>query len=62
MLRYLALIENPDNGGNPSKILLQDRPLLITIALWALYNSAIIYRLAFIDMSARILDRTWFSQ
>ena len=62
MLRYLALIENPDNGGNPSKILLQDRSLLITIALWALYNSAIIYRLAFIDIIAKILDRTWISQ
>ena len=29
MLRYLALINNPENGGNPSKMLLTDRPLLI---------------------------------
>ncbi len=58
MLRYLALMENPENGGNPSKILMQDRPLLITIALWAFYNSAVIYRLSFVDIITKILART----
>ena len=46
MLRYLALINNPDNGGNPSKMLLTDRPLLITVAAWSLYNAVIIYKVS----------------
>ena len=43
LLRYLALINNPKNGGNPSKMLLQDKPLLATVIAWAGYNAAIIY-------------------
>jgi 4-hydroxybenzoate polyprenyltransferase len=43
MLRYLALINHPENGGNPSKMLLQDRPLLITVVAWSLYNAIVIY-------------------
>jgi 4-hydroxybenzoate polyprenyltransferase len=46
MFRYLALINNPDNGGNPSRMLLNDRPLMITLAIWSLYNCVIIYRYA----------------
>jgi hypothetical protein len=44
MLRYLALIDDPANGGNPSKMLLKDRPLQFAVAAWALYNAIIIYR------------------
>jgi 4-hydroxybenzoate polyprenyltransferase len=43
MLRYLALINNPENGGNPSRMLLSDRPLLLTVAGWAAYNALVIY-------------------
>jgi len=43
MLRYMALIEDPKYGGNPSKILLQDRPLMITLLLWSIFNVAVIY-------------------
>lgn len=43
LLRYLALIDQSENGGDPSKMLLRDRPLLITVALWAVYNAAIVY-------------------
>lgn len=43
MLRYLALINNPEKGGNPSKMLLHDRPLLLTVAAWSLYNAVVIY-------------------
>lgn len=46
LLRYVALIENPDNGGNPSKMLLRDAPLMITVAAWAVYNAIIIYNVA----------------
>lgn len=44
MLRYLALINDPAKGGNPSKLLLTDLPLLLTLAAWAIYNAAVIYR------------------
>ena len=47
MLRYLALINDPTKGGNPSKLLLSDLPLLLTLVAWALYNAAVIYRSAF---------------
>jgi hypothetical protein len=43
MLRYLALINNPENGGNPSRMLLSDRPLLLTVAGWTAYNALVIY-------------------
>lgn len=45
LLRYMALIEDPKKGGNPSKMLVQDIPLLTVVALWALYNAVVIYRL-----------------
>ncbi len=43
MLRYMALIENPENGGNPSKMLTRDKPLLATVVVWSLFNVAVIY-------------------
>ncbi|QQS41673.1 MAG: decaprenyl-phosphate phosphoribosyltransferase [Acidobacteriota bacterium] len=44
MFRYMILIENPENGGNPSKMLLKDTPLQITVAGWVIYNVVIVYR------------------
>lgn len=44
LLRYMALINNPDKGGNPSKMLLHDKPLLLTVAGWAIYNAIVIYQ------------------
>lgn len=43
MLRYMVLIENPENGGNPSKMLMRDKPLLITVLVWSFFNIAVIY-------------------
>jgi len=43
IFRYLFLIHKRDLGGSPSKIFLNDRPLLITIMLWFLTVIAIIY-------------------
>jgi 4-hydroxybenzoate polyprenyltransferase len=43
MLRYLALIDMPENGGNPTKLLLRDRPLIAAVVGWAIYNTSIIY-------------------
>jgi 4-hydroxybenzoate polyprenyltransferase len=45
MFRYMILIQNPSNGGNPSKMLLQDKPLLLTVISWVIYNAFMIYYL-----------------
>ncbi|MEQ1762821.1 MAG: decaprenyl-phosphate phosphoribosyltransferase [Pyrinomonadaceae bacterium] len=44
MFRYLALIKDPSNGGNPSKMLTRDKPLLLTVLGWVIYNGAVIYQ------------------
>lgn len=44
MFRYLALIKNPENGGNPSKMLVRDKPLAIAVVGWAVYNTMLIYQ------------------
>ncbi|MCE7963621.1 MAG: decaprenyl-phosphate phosphoribosyltransferase [Acidobacteria bacterium ACB1] len=43
MLRYMALIEDPKYGGNPSKLLMQDKPLIFTLLLWSVFNVAVVY-------------------
>lgn len=43
LLRYLALSDNVENGGDPSKMLLRDKPLMITVAGWAIYSSIVVY-------------------
>ena len=43
ILRYLYLIYKEGLGGNPSKILIKDKPLLINIALWIITAGIIIY-------------------
>ena len=43
LLRYLALIDQHENGGDPSKMLFRDRPLAITVAAWAVYNAVVVY-------------------
>jgi 4-hydroxybenzoate polyprenyltransferase len=43
LLRYLALLQNTKNGGNPSKMLVRDKPLLLAIIGWATYNFLVIY-------------------
>lgn len=47
LLRYLALLQDSNNGGNPSRMLLKDRPLLAAVVGWALYNVLVIYRSQF---------------
>ncbi len=44
ILRYLYLVHRRDGGGNPSELLITDRPLLICVALWGLVTTAVIYR------------------
>ena len=43
IFRYLYLVHRREGGGNPSDLLLGDRPLLVCVALWALAVAVIIY-------------------
>jgi 4-hydroxybenzoate polyprenyltransferase len=43
IFRYLYLVHQREGGGNPSEMLLNDRPLLICVALWAIAVALIIY-------------------
>ncbi|MBI1790787.1 MAG: decaprenyl-phosphate phosphoribosyltransferase [Acidobacteria bacterium] len=44
LLRYMSLLQDPAHGGNPTRLLLTDKPLLASVAGWALYNAAVVYR------------------
>lgn len=43
IFRYLFLIHQRAGGGNPSETLLQDRPILVCVGLWALTVAILIY-------------------
>jgi 4-hydroxybenzoate polyprenyltransferase len=43
IFRYLYLVHQREGGGNPSEVLLTDRPVLICVALWGLSVIAILY-------------------
>ena len=43
IFRYLYLLYRHQLGGNPSELLLSDRPLLINAALWMMAVLAVIY-------------------
>lgn len=43
ILRYLYLVHQREGGGSPADMLLNDRPLLACVALWALAVAVIIY-------------------
>jgi 4-hydroxybenzoate polyprenyltransferase len=43
IFRYLYLVHLKDQGGNPTEILLTDRPLLVDVFLWVLAIIAIVY-------------------
>ena len=43
IFRYLYLVHRKEQGGNPTDILLTDRPLLLDVALWAVAILAIVY-------------------
>ncbi|ACZ41091.1 UbiA prenyltransferase [Thermobaculum terrenum ATCC BAA-798] len=44
IFRYLYLIYQQNEGGNPETLLLQDKPLLISIVLWGIAVVLILYR------------------
>jgi 4-hydroxybenzoate polyprenyltransferase len=43
IFRYLYLVHQKEGGGSPSEMLLNDRPLLVCVALWAIAVAFIIY-------------------
>lgn len=43
ILRYLYLIDERNEGGDPARVLLQDRPLQLAVALWLLTDIALLY-------------------
>ncbi len=44
LFRYLYLVHRKSGGGNPSDLLLSDRPLLACVLLWGVTAVLIIYR------------------
>jgi 4-hydroxybenzoate polyprenyltransferase len=44
IFRYLYLVHRREGGGSPSSMLLNDRPLLVCVALWALAVVIVLYR------------------
>jgi 4-hydroxybenzoate polyprenyltransferase len=43
IFRYLYLVPQKEGGGSPAEMLLNDRPLLVCVALWATAVALIIY-------------------
>jgi 4-hydroxybenzoate polyprenyltransferase len=43
VFRYLYLVHRKDGGGSPTEILVADRPILLTVALWVVALLAIVY-------------------
>jgi 4-hydroxybenzoate polyprenyltransferase len=43
IFRYLYLVHQREEGGNPSEVLLTDRPVLACVALWGLAVITILY-------------------
>jgi hypothetical protein len=43
IFRYLYLVHQREGGGNPSELLVTDRPLVACIVLWALTTIVLLY-------------------
>jgi 4-hydroxybenzoate polyprenyltransferase len=43
IFRYLYLVHQREEGGNPTQLLLSDRPLLIDVLLWILTAALVLY-------------------
>ncbi len=44
LLRYLARLQQSQNGADPSRVLITDMPLLAAVFAWAVFNMIVIYR------------------
>lgn len=43
IFRYLYLVHRKEEGGSPTRVLLNDKPILVTVALWAAAVVTLIY-------------------
>lgn len=43
VFRYLYLIHREEQGGSPARVLIDDRPILITVLLWLVTASIVLY-------------------
>lgn len=43
LFRYLYLIHREDQGGSPTRVLINDKPILLTVMLWLITASLILY-------------------
>jgi hypothetical protein len=43
IFRYLYLVHQREEGGNPTQLLLRDQPLLIDVLLWIVTASLLLY-------------------
>jgi 4-hydroxybenzoate polyprenyltransferase len=43
IFRYLYLVHHKDQGGSPTKLLMNDKPILLNVILWVLVSIIIIY-------------------
>ena len=43
IFRYLYLIHKEEKGGSPTKVLITDRPILLTVCLWLLTVMVVLY-------------------
>lgn len=43
IFRYLYLVHHKEMGGNPTTLLVTDRPILINVVLWAIVSVLLIY-------------------
>lgn len=53
IFRYLYLVHQREGGGNPSEILVTDKPLLVCVLLWGLTVIALIYWYGPADIGVR---------
>lgn len=43
VFRYLYLIHREEGGGSPTRVLIGDRPILLTVMLWLITASVVLY-------------------
>lgn len=47
LLRYMFLLQNPRDGGDTTRLLLKDKPLLAAVIFWVFYNVVVVYHRSF---------------
>jgi 4-hydroxybenzoate polyprenyltransferase len=55
IFRYLYLVHQKEQGGNPTALLVGDRPSLLNVLLWGLVSVGLIYRWFFWELLLNII-------